>query len=91
MMFWIFCLRQYLFLLFFAEFELSMFHNNIVKISEKLKKLKICLQVTYPTDFCVLCIYVPYGKKWKYLIKKKKTTTTKKKKQKKKKKKQWLE
>ena len=31
-----------------------MFHNNIVKISEKLNKrnlLKICLQVTYPTDF----------------------------------------
>ena len=29
-----FCLRKY-FLLFFAEFELLMFYNNIVKISEK--------------------------------------------------------
>ena len=32
-----FCLSKY-FLLFFAEFELLMFHNNIVKISEKLNK-----------------------------------------------------
>ena len=42
--FWNFCLRTY-FLFFFAEFELLMFHNNIVKISEKLNKqnlLKIC-------------------------------------------------
>ena len=30
-------LRKY-FSLFFAEFELLMFHNNIVKISEKLNK-----------------------------------------------------
>ena len=45
-----------------------MFHNNIVKISEKLNKqnlLKISLQVTYPTDFC---IHFYYGKKWNYLI-----------------------
>ena len=37
-----------------------MFHNNIVKISEKLNKqnlLKICLQVTYPTDFYIICIH----------------------------------
>ena len=36
-----------------------MFHNNTVKISEKLNKqnlLKICLQVTYSTDFCIICI-----------------------------------
>ena len=33
--FWNFCLRKYV-LLFFAEFELLMFHNNIVKISENL-------------------------------------------------------
>ena len=42
-------LSQKIFLLLFAKFEL-MFHNNTVKISEKLKKrnlLKICLQVTY--------------------------------------------
>ena len=47
-----FCLRKY-FLLFFAEFELLIFYKNIVKISKKLNKwnlLKICLQVTYPTD-----------------------------------------
>ena len=35
--FWNFYLRKYL-LLFFAEFELLMLHNNIVKISENLKK-----------------------------------------------------
>ena len=29
------CLSKKIFLLFFAEFELLMFHNNIVKISEK--------------------------------------------------------
>ena len=36
----------------FAEFELLMFHNNIVRLSEEKKMnngklLKICLQVTY--------------------------------------------
>ena len=35
--FWNFCLRKYFFL-FFAEFELLTFYNNIVKISEKLNK-----------------------------------------------------
>ena len=35
-----FCLSN-LFLLFFAEFELLMFHNNIVKISEKIEQLKL--------------------------------------------------
>ena len=67
--FWIFCLRKYS-LLFFVEFELLMFQNNIVEISEKLNKqnlLKICLQVTYPTDFCIICIHFYYWKKWKYL------------------------
>ena len=42
-----------------------MFHNNIVKMSEKLNKrklLKICLQVTYPTDFYIICIHFYYGK-----------------------------
>ena len=63
--FWNFCLRKY-FLLFFAEFEFLKYYNNIVKISEKLNKpnlLKICLQVTYPTDFCIICIHFYYGKK----------------------------
>ena len=35
-----FCQRKQ-FLLFFVEFELSMFHNNIVKISEKLNKWNV--------------------------------------------------
>ena len=38
--FWNFCLSKY-FLLFFAEFELLMFHNNIVKISEKTEQVKL--------------------------------------------------
>ena len=48
-----------------------MFHNNIMKILEKLNKrnlFKICLQITYPTDFYIICINFYYGKKWKYLI-----------------------
>ena len=60
-----------IFLFFFAEFELLMFQNNIMKISEKLNKrnlLKICLQVTFPTDFCIICIHFYYGRKWQYLI-----------------------
>ena len=47
-----------------------MFHNNIVKISEELNKLnllKICLQVTYPTDFCIICIHFYYGKIFDFL------------------------
>ena len=72
MIFWIFC-RRNIFLLFFVEFELLIFHNNIVKNSEKLNKenlLKVCLLVTYPTDFCItcICIHFYYGKKWKDLI-----------------------
>ena len=65
--FWNFCLRKY-FLLFFAEFELLMFHNNIVKISAKLNKLnllKILLQVTNPTDFCMVLLHFYYGEKVK--------------------------
>ena len=38
--FWNFCLRKY-FLFFFAEFELLLFYNNIMKISEKLKKVEL--------------------------------------------------
>ena len=64
-----------------------MFHNNIVKMSEKLNKrnlLTICLQVTYPTDFCIICIQFYNGKKWKYLIKNKRKKNKQKKKKKKK-------
>ena len=35
-----FCLRKY-FLLFFVEFELLMFNNNIVKISEKNEQVEL--------------------------------------------------
>ena len=58
--------------LFFAEFKFLIFHSN-VKISEKLNNgnlLKICLQITYPIDFCIICIHFHYGKKRKYLISK---------------------
>ena len=65
--FWDFCPRKY-FLLFLGELELLMFYNNIVKISEKLNKLKIWLQVTYPIDFCMIWFHFYYGKKWKYWI-----------------------
>ena len=68
--FWDFCQRKY-FLLFFAEFELLMFYNNIVKISKKLNAcnlLKIWLQVTYPIDSCMIWLHFYFGKKWKYLI-----------------------
>ena len=74
--FWNFCLRKYFFN-FLAKFELLMFHNNNVKISEKLNKwnlLKICLQITYTTDFCMIWLHFYYEKKkkkkkkWMYLI-----------------------
>ena len=74
-----FCLSKH-FLLFFAEFKLLMFYNNIVKISEKLNKwnlLKICIQVTYPTNFCTIFVHFYYGKKWKYWIFKKPLTRIK--------------
>ena len=74
--FFFFFLSQFFF--FFAEFKLLKFHNNIMKISEKMKS---CLQVTYPTDFYIIGIHFYYGKKWKYL------NYTKKKKKKKKKRK----
>ena len=71
---WNFFLRKY-FLLFFAEFKLLMFYNNIVKISENLNNwnlLKICSQVSYPTDFCIICIHFYNGEKVKKKKKKKK-------------------
>ena len=62
--------KENIFLLFFAEFEYLMFYKNIVKISEKSNEqnLKICLQVIYPIDFCIVCVHFYYGEKWKYLI-----------------------
>ena len=52
---------QTYFLLFCTVFKLLMFHNNIVKISEslnKLKLLKVCIKTTYPVD--VLHIMQPF-------------------------------
>ena len=52
-------------LLFFTDFELLVFHNNIVKLSEILKKwdlLKTCIQTTYRIDVCIICNRFYYGK-----------------------------
>ena len=56
--------------IFLCWIYVLMFYNNIVKILEKLIKqnLRICLQVTYHRDFCIICTHFYYGKKWKYLI-----------------------
>ena len=43
------------------------FCENVKKI-EQADFVEICLQVTYPTDFCIICIHFYYGKKRKYLI-----------------------
>ena len=59
------------FLLFFMDFKLLMFHNNIVKISgifNKQNLLKTCHMFTYPTNFCIFSSHFYYGKKWKYSI-----------------------
>ena len=44
-----------------------MFHNNTVKISEKTSQqnLEICLEITYPTDFCIIYVHFDCGKKVK--------------------------
>ena len=60
-----------IFLLFFAEFKYLMFHNNIVKISEKLNKrnlLKTCLQSYLPYRPLHNLLSVLLWEKWKYLI-----------------------
>ena len=74
-----FCLRNHI-LLFFAEFKLSAFCNNNVKISEKKKKkkkkkkkmnkwnlLKTRLQVTDPTYFCIVFLHFLLWEKIKIL------------------------
>ena len=43
-------------LIFFTDFKLLMFYNNMVKISEILNKwnlLNTCIQTTYPVEFCI--------------------------------------
>ena len=61
-----------MFLLIFAEFELLRCFTTILwNLQEKLNKqnlLKTCRQVTYLTDFYIICIYFTMRKKWKYLI-----------------------
>ena len=57
--FWNFCLRKY-FLFFFAEFELMMFYNNIVKISEELNKRNMLK--TYPTISALFGFLFTMGK-----------------------------
>ena len=57
-----------MFLFVFAELALLMFRNDIVKISEKVNKwnlLKTWLQITYPTDFCIIWLHFYYGEKVK--------------------------
>ena len=49
------------------------FTTILWKFQKKLNKwnlLKICLQITYPTDFCIIWILFYYGKKWIYFFKK---------------------
>ena len=65
--FWNFCLSKYF---YFSLPNLKYWlHNNIVKLSEKMNKLnllKICLQVTYRTNFCILQFSFMFtmGKSW---------------------------
>ena len=66
--FWNYWLRKY-FLLFFAEFELLMFHN-VMKISEKLNKrnlLKTCLRYLPYRFLHNLHLFILW-EKWQYLI-----------------------
>ena len=61
----------FIFLCWIWFIDVHMYHNILWKFQNKMSKrnlLKICLLVTYPTDFCGICIHVYYGKKWKYLI-----------------------
>ena len=55
------CFIKKYFLLFFTNFKLLMFCNNIVKISESLNKC--CLKSTYPIEFCIFCRHFNYGEK----------------------------
>ena len=64
--FGIFFIRKHFFLLFFMDFKLLTFHNNIVEISEILNKgnlLKPCLKLTFPANFCIFGSHFYYGKK----------------------------
>ena len=68
-------LSQKIFLLFIAEFDLLMFHDKTVKISEKLNKRNVFLKKN-ASKLPILLISAKFafiftmGKKRKYLIKK---------------------
>ena len=62
-----FCLRKYF---YFSLLNLNYwcFTTILWKFQKKLNKLnllKICVEVTYPIDFCIICVHFYYGKKWK--------------------------
>ena len=66
-----FCLRTYFltFLCWFWIIDASQkYRENFRTIDQAELLLKICLQVTYPTDFCIIWIHFNNGKKRKYLI-----------------------
>ena len=75
--FFFFCLRKHFLLFFFFLLNLNYwcFTTAMWKFQKNWKRgtcvmpgLKICLQVTNPTDFCIICIHFYYRKKWKYWI-----------------------
>ena len=70
---WSFCLRKYV-LIFFAEFKVLMFHNNIVKILEKNEQAELIenlptsyLSYRFLLNLIFNCIHFYFRKKWKYL------------------------
>ena len=70
--FWSFCLRKYFFF-YFSLLNLNYWCFTTIlwkfqKILNKWNFLKIWLQVTNPTDFCMIWLHFFYGKMWKYLI-----------------------
>ena len=59
-----FCLRKY-FVSWIIDVS-QQYCENFRKNWISGTLLKICLQVTYPTDFCIICIHFYFVKKWKY-------------------------
>ena len=60
-----------IFYLFLLNLNYWCFTTILWKFQKKMNKQnlsKICLQVTYPTNFCIIFIHFYYGKKWKYWI-----------------------
>ena len=69
--------KKIFFLFFIPKFELLMFHNNIVKISEKNEQAELVKNLppyySYPTDFCIMRISFYYREKVKISYLKKQT------------------